>query len=162
MSVTGPRWWPLYTDAPCHSRCGTLQNPHCSVAMSLFVWGFRPTRYFFIHMETSPMLVKGCKFWPMLGTSGHWAVRVLKRATPTVAFSTMIISEDPWHSHLPSVWQWSYHYLFLRLTSVAVIFYNHNIFPNGKKCRILLSIMLFYVYCNSFLQKKNFKYTTFT
>ena len=25
----------------------------------------------------------------------------------------MVISEDPWHSHLlPSAWQWSYHYLF--------------------------------------------------
>ena len=25
----------------------------------------------------------------------------------------MVISEDPWHSHLfPSIWQWSYHYLF--------------------------------------------------
>ena len=32
----------------------------------------------------------------------------------------MVISEDPWHSHLlPSVWQWSCHYLFLRLRSVA-------------------------------------------
>ena len=32
----------------------------------------------------------------------------------------MVISEDPWHSHLlPSVWQWSCHYLFLRLWSVA-------------------------------------------
>ena len=32
----------------------------------------------------------------------------------------MVISEDPWHSHLmPSVWQWSCHYLFLRLMSVA-------------------------------------------
>ena len=31
----------------------------------------------------------------------------------------MVISEDPWHSHLlPSVWQWISHYLFLRLTSV--------------------------------------------
>ena len=32
----------------------------------------------------------------------------------------MVISEDPWHSHLmQSVWQWSCHYLFLRLRSVA-------------------------------------------
>ena len=32
----------------------------------------------------------------------------------------MVISEDPWHSHLlPSIWQWSCHYLFLRLGSVA-------------------------------------------
>ena len=35
-------------------------------------------------METSPLPVKGCKFWPMRGTFGHWAVRVLSRATPTV------------------------------------------------------------------------------
>ena len=32
----------------------------------------------------------------------------------------MAISADPWHSHLlPSVWQWSCHYLFIRLRSVA-------------------------------------------
>ena len=32
----------------------------------------------------------------------------------------MVICEDPWHSHLmPSVWQWSCHYLFLRFWSVA-------------------------------------------
>ena len=27
-----------------------------------------------ICMETSPLPVKSCKFWPMLGTHGHWAV----------------------------------------------------------------------------------------
>ena len=33
----------------------------------------------------------------------------------------MLISEDSWHSHLmPSVWQWSRHYLFWRLRYVAV------------------------------------------
>ena len=35
VSVTGPRKWPLWTDALCHSRCGTLKNPHCSMAMSV-------------------------------------------------------------------------------------------------------------------------------
>ena len=44
----------------------------------------RPAREFFIHMETSPSLVKGFKFLPMLGTYGLWAVRVLQRATLTV------------------------------------------------------------------------------
>ena len=35
-------------------------------------------------------------------------------------FIIMVISEDPCHSHLlPSVWQWSYYYLFLRLRYVA-------------------------------------------
>ena len=27
-SVTGPLRWPLQTNDPCHSRCGTLKNPH--------------------------------------------------------------------------------------------------------------------------------------
>ena len=31
---------------------------------------------FSTHLETSPLLVKGCKFWHMLGTYGLWAVRV--------------------------------------------------------------------------------------
>ena len=32
----------------------------------------------------------------------------------------MVIPEDPWYSHLlPSVWQWSCHYLFLRLRFTA-------------------------------------------
>ena len=34
VSVTGPRRWLLWTDAPCHSRCGTLKNPHCSLAIN--------------------------------------------------------------------------------------------------------------------------------
>ena len=34
LSVTGPQRWPLQTDAPCHSRCGTLNNPHCSMTIS--------------------------------------------------------------------------------------------------------------------------------
>ena len=34
VSVTGPRRWPLLMDAPCHSKCGTLKNPHCAMAMS--------------------------------------------------------------------------------------------------------------------------------
>ena len=64
-------------------------------------WVYRLTRELFTHMVTSPLPVKGYKFWAMLGTRGHWAGWVLYRATPTV---TRVISEDPWHSHLlPSV-----------------------------------------------------------
>ena len=32
VSVTGPRRWPLSTVGPCRSRCGMLNNPHCSMA----------------------------------------------------------------------------------------------------------------------------------
>ena len=36
VSVTGPRRWPLWTEGPCHSKCGVLQNPppNCSMAMN--------------------------------------------------------------------------------------------------------------------------------
>ena len=45
---------------------------------------FRPTRELFTHMETSPLPVKDWKFWPMLGTCGHWPLWVLKLATPSM------------------------------------------------------------------------------
>jgi hypothetical protein len=35
-------------------------------------------------MEMSPLQVKGCKFWPMLGAQGIWAGMDLYRATRTV------------------------------------------------------------------------------
>ena len=39
---------------------------------------FRPIReFFFTHIKTWPLPVKGCKVWPMLGTHGHWTVKVL-------------------------------------------------------------------------------------
>ena len=33
-----------------------------------------PTREFFTHLETSSLPMKDCKFWPMLGTYGHWTL----------------------------------------------------------------------------------------
>ena len=43
--------------------------------------------------------VKGYKFWIILGTHGHWAVMVLKRASPTSQSFIMVISEDSRYSH---------------------------------------------------------------
>ena len=45
---------------------------------------FDPTRAIFTHLETSLFPVKGYKFWPILGTPGHLAVRVSLSATPTL------------------------------------------------------------------------------
>ena len=42
----------------------------------LLVCGFSSHSKFFTHLERSPLLVKGYKFWPMFDTHGHWAVRV--------------------------------------------------------------------------------------
>ena len=56
--------------------------------MCLFIWDFT-------HMETSPLPVKGFKFWHILGTCGHWAVRVFKRATPTVTRASFNNCQGP-------------------------------------------------------------------
>ena len=52
----------------------------------LFVWGFSSHSRKFTHMEMSQLPVKDCNVWPLLSTHGHWAVRVLQRATPTVTY----------------------------------------------------------------------------
>ena len=70
---------------------------------------YRSTREFFTHMETSPLPVKGCKFWPLLGIDGfeQWGSLTCHTHWDTgLPFKIMVI-QDPWHSHLmPSVWQW--------------------------------------------------------
>ena len=72
----------------------------------LFVCLFRffvPLENFFTHMETSPFPVKGCNFWPMLGTHGHWAARFFLAChshCDTGHPFIMPVSEDPWHSYL--------------------------------------------------------------
>ena len=44
---------------------------------------------FFTHKQTSPLPVKGCKYWPLLDTHGLWEVRLLQRVTPTVTRGTL-------------------------------------------------------------------------
>ena len=54
--------------------------------------------------------------WP-LSRDGSWACYTYCVSSQPFI---MVISKDPWHSHLlPSVWQLSYYYLFLLLRSVA-------------------------------------------
>ena len=72
----------------------------------LFVWCFRPTREIFIHLKTSPLMMKGWIFWHLLVT--HSNERYLT-AIPTATRANVL---------LPSVWQWICHFLLQRLTSV--------------------------------------------
>ena len=79
-----------------------------------------PTQEFFTNMEISPLPVKGCKFWPMLGTHGHWAVchTYCDMGHPF----KMVISEDLWHSLLMPIKHLAVelsYYLFLWLKSVT-------------------------------------------
>ena len=47
------------------------------VLSDMFVYGFSSHSKNFTHNETSPLPVKDWEFWPMLGTHGHWSVRLL-------------------------------------------------------------------------------------
>ena len=38
-----------------------------------------------------PIGGEGFKIWPIVGIGGHWAVRVLQRATPTVTGTSVYI-----------------------------------------------------------------------
>ena len=76
---------------------------------------FRLTREFFTHLGTSPLPWRGANFdlCSALMAIEQWVFfsvpHVMWHGHPFL----MVISEDPWHSHLmPSVWQWSCHNLF--------------------------------------------------
>ena len=87
-------------------------NMYDSVWFFVCLVFFCPTREFFTHVKTSTLSVKGCKFWPParhlrpLSSEGYLA--------PTVTRGIRLYS-----NLVPSVWQWSCHYLCLRLRSVA-------------------------------------------
>ena len=95
---------------------------------------FPPTWEFFTNIEMSSLSVKCCTFWLMLGIYGHWALSsdcFLVCHTYCVTAHgpfIIVISDDSWHSHLlPSIWQWSWHYLFKRLRSVAAGIWTPNL-----------------------------------
>ena len=58
--------------------CMLLRNLNFLCIIRLFVWVFLgfvwglSSHKFFIHMETSLLPVKGCTFWPMLGTNTYF------------------------------------------------------------------------------------------
>ena len=97
-----------------------------------FVWEF------FTHLKTSPLLVKGCKYWPMHSTYGHWAEGSLRCHTScdTRHPFIMVISKGPWHSLLlPSVWQWSCQYMFF--TTKVCLVWDSNTQPSACEANAL-------------------------
>ena len=92
--------------------------------ISLCIWllvclGFSTHYRISTHLETSPLPVKGYKFWPMLGThdpqgrESSLACQTYCDTDRVMQPFIMVISEDPWHSNqLPTVLLWSCHYLF--------------------------------------------------
>ena len=56
---------------------------------------FGHTREFFTHLETSPLPVKGYKFWHKPAIHGLWAVRVLYSATPNLTQANLLWWSSP-------------------------------------------------------------------
>ena len=131
----------------------------CFLCVCFFLFFFclfgvlRPFWEFFTHIETPQVLVKGFKF---LTYSKHlWLLSSEGSLTCPIYCNTehlfiIIISEDPWHSHLlPNFWQWNCHYLFLQLRSVEAKIRT----PNRRQGEH--SYWLCHCYSMYFLQKKN-------
>ena len=71
---------------------------------------FFPTRKFYTYFETSPLLMKGYKFWTMVGTYGDWVVKIFKRAplccdTGHLFMVVMIIFEDTGHPFIMVIFE---------------------------------------------------------
>ena len=85
--------------------------------------GFRPTWEFFTDLwdvtitgVVLQIFTYNQHSWPLSSEGSLTCQTYCDTRHPFI----MVISENPWHAHLLlSVWQWSYHYLFLRLRSVA-------------------------------------------
>ena len=77
----------------------------------MFVWVFSPIRELFTHFGDITITAANLTF-----TRSSWPLSSEGSITCHTYCDTgqlFIISEDPWHSHLlPSVCQWSCHYLF--------------------------------------------------
>ena len=94
-----------------------------SLCFCLFVWGvtslsrmFHSYGYITTTSEGLQILTFVRHSWP-LSSEGSSACHIYCN---TGHLFIIVISEDPWHSHLlQSIPQWSYQYLFLRLRSVA-------------------------------------------
>ena len=67
-------WIKLSKETFTASTCNSLP---LSLICFCLLGVYRLNRKLFTHMETSPLPMNGCAFWPILGTHGHWAVRVL-------------------------------------------------------------------------------------
>ena len=99
-------------------------KPNSSMFRSLFVWWSELSRSRIFHSygdvtiarEGLQILTNARHSWPLSSEGSLTCHTYCDTGLPFVMF----ISEDPWHLNLlPSVWQWSCHYLFLRIRSVA-------------------------------------------
>ena len=96
--------------------CTTNAKALCnSVCLFVCLGVYRPTREFFIIWRRHHYRWRIAHFdvYSALMAMEHWGFFRCYTYCDTGHPFIMVISEDPWHSHLlPSVWQCSCHYLF--------------------------------------------------
>ena len=122
---------------------------------------FRSTREFFTYTETSPLPVKGCLFWPMLGTHRHWTVKVILPATPTVTrdihllWSSLRTRDTNTYCQAFSSGAITTCTFFFRLRSVAAEIGTPNrplvwrmLYPAVSPPRLYLRTYIYYLYSN--------------
>ena len=89
----------------------------CCQSLVFFVFvfcfgSFRSTREFITHLETvagRQIFTYAWHLWPLRSEGSSACHTFCDTGLPFI----MVISENPWHSHLMlTVWQWSCHYLF--------------------------------------------------
>ena len=118
----------VYRNRKCKgSRCvyekGLYRIRTC-IYNGLFVWGFTShSRVFLLIWRRHYYRWRAANFdlcSALMAAIEQWGffnvLHLMWHGTSVI----MVISEDPWHWHLlPSVWQWSCHYLFSRLRPIA-------------------------------------------
>ena len=87
----------------CERHCACFKRMTPIIVLACLLRIYDPIREFFIHMETSTLLVKGCTFWPMLGTNGHWAVRFVSVSHPLWHWASMYNGHLWWPVRLTSI-----------------------------------------------------------
>ena len=115
---------------------------------------FRPSREFcsFAHIETSPLLVKGCKFLSILGSHGHRAISGGILACHTFCDMghpfRMVNFEDLLQLHiLQSIKQLSCHYLFYNDLCLLRMGFQHSTSSmRGERSYSLLHRPCFFIW----------------
>ena len=96
--IISKQWWKVATNKVFIKIIGwwlPLEKIHIQQSFHCLFGVYHPTEKCFTNMEMSPWPVKGCNLWPMLGTHGHRAVRILKRATSSVTRDIRLWRSSP-------------------------------------------------------------------
>ena len=119
-------------DELCPSNLPNVRTLYICLFVCLFVCCFLSSSRIFHSYTDVTITGEGLQIfsfarhsWPL---SSEGSIACLTYCDTGHSF-LMVISEDPWHSHLlPSVWQWGCHYLFFFDLGLSRLGFEHPIF----------------------------------